>query len=47
MKLPGLVKFILFSAVIYQILTLKPVKKLVLGFLVTAAASYMKKILNI
>jgi hypothetical protein len=47
MKMPGILKFILFSAIIYQILSFKPIKKLILGFVVTAAAAYVRRLLKV
>lgn len=47
MRLPGLLKFIIISAIIYQILTIKPVKKALLGFFISAVAGYLRKRLDI
>lgn len=43
MKIPGIVKFILFSSILYAVLTLKPVRRAVLGFLISSAANILKK----
>lgn len=47
MKLPTMIKFIIISAVVYQILSLKPVKKALLGFVISAGASYLRNKLKI
>jgi hypothetical protein len=47
MNIPGIVKFIVISAVVYQVLSLRPVKKLIMGFVVAALAAYVRKLLKI
>jgi len=47
MKLPPIIKFIIISAIVYQILSLKPVKRALLRFIISAGASYLRNKLKI
>lgn len=46
MKIPGMIKFIVISAVIYKILTFKPIRRAIVGFAITTAANILRKQLS-
>ena len=43
MKIPGTIKFVLFSTLAYKILSIKPVKKFLLGLLIAKGAKMLQR----
>ncbi|MGK7395211.1 MAG: hypothetical protein ACNS62_11605 [Candidatus Cyclobacteriaceae bacterium M3_2C_046] len=43
MKLPGIIKFVLISGVIYKLVTFKPVRKFLIAYAVSFGADWIRK----